>query len=61
MLTHRGASKRTIDVIEAWRFKYATGAVWVKPTRDGKGGLWGCFWWRGNAELCLLATRGKPK
>ena len=57
-----------LGVIEAWGFKYKTCAFsWVKadPYR-----LWGLeedvymglgYWTRANSEVCLLATRGKPK
>lgn len=53
-----------MDLIRAWGFTYKTRAfVWVKtcksdPTkpRMGLG-----YWTRKETELCLLATRGKPK
>lgn len=59
-----------LAVIEAWGFKYKTCAFcWVKantkqsdlfsdgvPARMGMG-----YWTRANSEVCLLATRGKPK
>jgi N6-adenosine-specific RNA methylase IME4 len=48
------------EVIDAWGFTYKTGAAWVKRTRNGKKLAMGCgYWWRGNPELLLLATRGK--
>jgi N6-adenosine-specific RNA methylase IME4 len=51
-----------LEVIEAWGFTYKTCAVWAKPTRDGKSWAMGCgYWWRGNPDLLLLATRGQPK
>lgn len=40
-------------VIEAWDFKYKTCAVWDKET-VGMG-----YWFRGQHELLLVATRGK--
>lgn len=59
-----------LSVIEAWGFKYKTCAfAWMKadvstlnlfsgPTdADMKLG----YWTRANSEVCLLATRGKPK
>ena len=52
-----------LEVIRAWGFKYITCAfVWVKqnPKSDGiYSGLGG--WTNANAELCLLARRGRPK
>lgn len=51
------------QVIEAWGFKYKTvGFVWIKQNRSGKGFFFGLgYWTRSNAEVCLLATKGKPK
>lgn len=55
--------KSAFDVIKAWGFKYKTVAfVWIKQNRKSKGYFFGLgFWTRGNAEICLLGTRGKPK
>ena len=58
-----------LKVIEAWGFTYKTCAfAWLKgttlplfpeePMRD-KMGMG--YWTRANSEVCLLATRGKPK
>jgi N6-adenosine-specific RNA methylase IME4 len=45
-----------LKLIEAWGFVYKTVAfIWVKPS-IGMG-----YWSRKQAELCLLATKGKPK
>ena len=45
-----------LKLIETWGFTYKTVAfIWVKPS-IGLG-----YWSRKQAELCLLATRGKPK
>lgn len=54
--------KEAFEVIEAWGFKYKTTAfTWVKLSDNGTP-AWGCgFWTRSNAEICLLATKGKPK
>lgn len=51
------------DVINAWGFEYKTVAfVWIKRTKTGNDWFTGLgYWTRSNAELCLLATRGKPK
>ena len=36
--------------------------VWLKQNRKSPGWFYGLgFWTRGNAEVCLLATRGHPK
>lgn len=52
-----------LKVIKAWGFQYKTVAfVWVKQNRSGRGWFFGLgFWTRGNAEICLLATKGKPQ
>ena len=50
-------------VIESWGFKYKTVAfVWIK-TNPKTGGVFKGIgrWVQGNAELVLLATKGKPK
>lgn len=51
-----------LRVIKAWGFQYKTVAfVWLKQNKSGKGWFYGLgFWTRGNAEICLLATKGKP-
>lgn len=52
-----------LRVIEAWGFAFKTVAfTWVKLTRSGVGISMGLgYWTRANAELCLLATRGRPR
>lgn len=59
-----------IDLLRAWGFDYKTCAFcWIKaddrqsdfftdsvPVQVGMG-----FWTRANSEVCLLATKGKPK
>jgi len=51
------------DLIEAWGFIYKTCAfTWVKKNKIKPSWFWGMGnWTRANAELCLLATKGKPK
>ena len=51
------------EVIKAWGFEYKTVAfTWVKRNKKAPSWFWGMGrWTRANAELCLLATRGKPK
>lgn len=50
-------------VLEAWGFSYkAVAFVWVKQNRVSDGLFWGMgYWTRSNAEICLLATRGRAK
>lgn len=52
-----------LAVIKAWGFEYKTaGFVWGKTNKDGETPSTGMgYWTRANAELCLLATRGKPQ
>ena len=51
------------DLIKAWGFKYRTVAfVWIKKTKRSGVWFWGMgSWTRANAELVLLATKGRPK
>ena len=51
------------DLINAWGFTYKSVAfVWLKKNRKSESWFYGLgFWTRGNAEVCLLATRGHPK
>lgn len=52
-----------LRLIKTWGFTYKTTAfVWLKQNRKNKDWFFGLgFWTRGNAEICLLATKGKPK
>lgn len=51
-----------LDVIRSWGFKFKTCAFcWVKQNPSGEGIYKGLgHWVQGNAELCLLATKGHP-
>jgi N6-adenosine-specific RNA methylase IME4 len=51
------------QVINAWGFEYKTNAfTWIKRNKKSNSWFWGMGrWTRANAELCLLATKGKPK
>ena len=51
------------DLIEKWGFTYKTCAfTWVKRNKKAESWFWGMGrWTRANAELCLIATKGKPK
>tara|TARA_R110002020_G_C16039928_1_gene753617 strand:+ start:293 stop:823 length:531 start_codon:yes stop_codon:yes gene_type:complete len=50
------------DIIKSWGFDYKTVAfTWVKKYRNGDNFMGMGRWTRANAEVCLLATKGKPK
>ncbi len=60
---------RAFEVMDAWGFEYKTVAfTWIKANKNADlsslsetdffTGLG--YWTRANAEMCLLATRGKP-
>lgn len=51
------------DLIKKWGFTYKTCAfTWVKRNKKASSWFWGMGrWTRANAEVCLIATRGKPK
>ena len=50
------------EVIESWGFKYKTVAFcWNKMNKGGSLVANMGRWTMGNVELCLLATKGKPK
>lgn len=50
----------SFEVIKAWGFKYKTCAfTWVKTNKDGSIYMGMGRYTRANAEICLLATRGK--
>jgi len=51
------------EVIRRWGFEYKTVAfTWVKRNKKSPSWFWGMGrWTRANAELCLLATKGRPK
>ena len=51
------------EVIKEWGFVYKTCAfTWVKRNKSQPSWFWGMGnWTRANSELCLLATKGKPK
>ena len=54
---------KALETIHAWGFRYKTVACgWVKQNKRKEDWFFGLgFWTRGNAEICLLATKGKPK
>jgi len=50
-------------IIKKWGFVYKTcGFVWIKKNKKSDSIFWGLGrWTRSNAEICLIATKGKPK
>jgi len=54
---------RAFEVISDWQFTYKTIAFsWIKENMKSPGlFMGGGYWSRSNAEICLLATKGKPK
>ena len=52
-----------LELVKSWGFKYKTiGFNWVKKNKKADSWFWGMgYWTRANSELCLLATKGKPK
>jgi N6-adenosine-specific RNA methylase IME4 len=51
------------QLIEQWGFEYKTCAfTWVKKNKKANSWFMGMgSWTRANSEICLLATKGKPK
>ena len=54
--------EKAFEVIKAWGFTYKTlGFNWVKKNKKG-GNFIGMGWYtRSNAEVCLIATKGRVK
>jgi N6-adenosine-specific RNA methylase IME4 len=52
-----------IETIKQWGFEYKTCAFsWIKKNKISDSLFWGLgYWTRANNEICLLATKGKPK
>ena len=52
-----------MELIKKWGFEYKTCAFnWVKKNKKSDSLFWGLgYWTRSNSEVCLLATKGKPK
>ena len=51
-----------LRLISAWGFTYKTiGFLWLKQNKKSPTWFYGLgYWTRGNAELCLIATKGHP-
>ena len=54
---------QAFEAIKAWHFEYKTVAFcWVKRNKKSSSWFVGLgHWTRANAEICLLATKGKPQ
>ena len=57
---------KTLNVYQQYGFtspeQLEAAFVWLKQNKSGKGFFLGLGWWtRSNAEICLLAVKGKPK
>ena len=52
-----------LETIKKWGFTYKTcGFSWIKKNKKADSFFWGMgYWTRSNSELCLIATKGKPK
>ena len=52
-----------LDLMKGWGFTFKTVAfTWVKQNRVSPTPAIGLgYWTRGNPEMCLLGTRGKPR
>ena len=55
--------QEALQTIKRWGFSYKTlGFCWVKRNRKTPSWFWGLgFWTRANPEICIIATKGKPK
>lgn len=55
--------EEAMELIKTWGFTYKTVAfTWVKRNKKSDSWFWGLgHWTRSNAEICILATKGKPK
>ena len=54
--------EKSFELIKRWGFTYKTVAfTWAKTTQTNKYFKGMGYWVRKNPEMCLLATKGKPK
>lgn len=55
--------EEALELVRAWGFTYKTVAfTWVKRNKKSDSWFWGLgHWTRSNPEICILATKGKPK
>jgi len=54
---------KCLETIKSWGFNFKTcGFVWIKKNKKTDSLFWGLgYWTRSNSELCIIATKGKPK
>lgn len=54
--------KEGLELVEKWGFTYKTfGFTWIKQNKKSDSLFWGMgYYTRANAEICILATKGKP-
>jgi N6-adenosine-specific RNA methylase IME4 len=54
--------EQAFEVIKSWGFTYKTNAfTWVKKNKKNDSLFWGMgYYTRSNAEICVLATKGRP-
>jgi len=56
---------KQIEVINSWGFKYKTVAFyWIKENKNKTNSTYWKgtgYWTRANPEICVLATKGKPR
>jgi len=52
-----------MEIVNAWGFEYKTvGFVWIKKNPDDYSNFFGLgAYTRANAEICIIAKKGKPK
>lgn len=52
--------QNALETIKHWGFKYrTTGFVWIKKTKKNTNFWGGGYYTRSNAEICLIAIKGK--
>lgn len=53
-----------LETVKRWGFKYKTlGFCWIKRCKKQTDKLFGGlgYWTRANPEICIIATKGRPK
>ena len=54
--------EKSFRLLKEWGFKYKTVAfTWIKTNEKNNYFMGLGYWTRANPEMCLLATKGKPK
>ena len=55
--------REVFKVIDSWGFQYRTlGFSWIKTNKKNNKPFFGIgFYTKSNCEICLIATKGKPK